>query len=107
MFGLGRLHRFIRSAFTQVIVVPEGPEMLKSGMKSGRMVKRRRKPRTVEVAPGERFVWGMMALIIALVGSIALEAVHIVVTGRLSAELLVVISGLVGSFTTAFLLGKE
>lgn len=49
----------------------------------------------------------MTALIISLVGTIVLEAIHIIVAGRLSTELFTVISGLIGSFTTAFCLGPE
>ena len=49
----------------------------------------------------------MTALIISLVGTIVLEAIHIIVTGRLSTELFTVISGLIGSFTTAFCLGPD
>ena len=49
----------------------------------------------------------MTALIISLVGTIVLEVIHIIVTGRLSTELFTVISGLIGSFTTAFCLGPD
>jgi len=77
--------------------------------KSARRGKKTRqpKPQTVALPPSERFVWFMTALIISLVGTIVLEAIHIIVTGRLSTELFTVISGLIGSFTTAFLLGPE
>jgi hypothetical protein len=77
--------------------------------KSARRGKKTRqpKPQTVAVPPSERFVWCMTALIISLVGTIVLEAIHIIVTGRLSTELFTVISGLIGSFTTAFCLGPE
>ena len=67
-------------------------------------VKRRR---TRSVAPSERFVWGMVTLIVALVGVLALEVVCIVVTGAFNSELLAVISGLVGSLVTAFVMGKK
>ncbi len=49
----------------------------------------------------------MTLLIIALVGVIILEGVCIVVTGQVNPELLSVISGLVGSLATAFLMGKR
>jgi hypothetical protein len=48
----------------------------------------------------------MTALIVALIGSIVLEGVYIAVKGELSVEIWTVIAGLIGSFTTAFLLGK-
>jgi hypothetical protein len=59
------------------------------------------------VTPSERFVWGMVALIVALVGVILLEALCIIVTGTVNAELLAVISGLTGSLVTAFVMGKR
>jgi nicotinamide riboside transporter PnuC len=42
-----------------------------------------------------------------LVGVIALEIVCILVTGAFNGELLAVISGLVGSLVTAFVMGKK
>lgn len=58
--------------------------------------------------PSERFVWGMVGLIIALVGAIILEALYLVLTGGdVNRELLAVISGLVGSLTTCVVLGKK
>jgi hypothetical protein len=61
----------------------------------------------VQVSPSERFVWGMATLIIALVGVIGLEAMYILVTGTVNGEVLAVISGLVGSLVTAFVMGKK
>jgi hypothetical protein len=49
----------------------------------------------------------MVALIVALVGVILLEALYIMVTGTVNAELLAVISGLTGSLVTAFVMGKR
>jgi len=68
---------------------------------------RSRRYRRVAVTPSERFVWGMVALIVALVGVILLEALYIMVTGTVNAELLAVISGLTGSLVTAFVMGKR
>jgi hypothetical protein len=55
----------------------------------------------------ERFVWGMVSLIICLIGAIFLEAIYIIVTGRLSIELSTIVSGLIGSFTKAFLMRQK
>lgn len=68
---------------------------------------RRRRFRPVRVSPSERFVWVMALLIVALVGVFVLEAIYIVVTKSVSNELAAVISALVGSVTTAFLMGKK
>ncbi|HLE74913.1 MAG TPA: hypothetical protein VI864_02585 [Candidatus Bathyarchaeia archaeon] len=68
---------------------------------------RSRRRRSTQVPPSERFVWGMVLLIIALVGVIVLEAVNIIVTGTVNSEILAVISGLVGSLVTAFVMGKK
>jgi hypothetical protein len=53
------------------------------------------------------FAVGMVLLIIALVGVIALEAVYILVTMTVSTELLVVISGLTGALASRFLEAKR
>jgi hypothetical protein len=69
---------------------------------------RKRKPsRDRRVSPSERFVWGMVLLITALVGVIVLEALSIVVTGVVNSELLSVITGLVGALVAAFVVGKK
>jgi len=62
---------------------------------------RRREP------PSERFVWAMVLLVIALIGVIVLEAIYIVVTKSVNNEMVAVISALVGSLVTAFLMGKK
>jgi hypothetical protein len=49
----------------------------------------------------------MVLLLIALVGTIMLEAVYIIVTKNISDELVAGISALVGSLATAFLMGKR
>ena len=67
-------------------------------------VKRRR---TRSVAPSERFVWGMVVLIVALAGLIAIEIVYVLVTGQISTEILVVIGGLVGALASRFLEAKR
>jgi hypothetical protein len=54
--------------------------------------------------PRERFVWSMVSLNICLTSAILLEAIYMFVTGRLSIELPTIVSGLIGSFTTAFLI---
>jgi hypothetical protein len=97
-----RLRSFIRTYFTRECV-PVGKPL--ASAQTTRDGKSRR--RTRSVAPSERFVWGMVTLIVALVGVLVLEAVCIVVTGAFNSELLAVISGLVGSLATAFLMGKK
>jgi hypothetical protein len=42
-----------------------------------------------------------------VVSVVVFEGVYIVVTGKLSTELLAVISGLIGSLTTTFLMGNK
>ena len=64
----------------------------------------RRKPNQ---EPSERFIWGMLTLITALIGVIILEATHIITTGQVNDEMITIISGLMGSLATAFLLGKK
>jgi hypothetical protein len=93
---------YIRDYFTREYV-PVGKPL--ASAQTTRDGKSRR--RTRSVAPSERFVWGMVTLIVALVGVLVLEGVCIVVTGTLNSELLAVISGLVGSLATAFLMGKK
>jgi len=105
---LGRLRDRIRKRFTRIIYESVASTVLESSRhKSARIARRKRSPRARALPPSERFVWGMVALIIALVGAIVLEAIFIVVTGRVSTELVAVITGLIGSFTTAFLLGPK
>lgn len=99
---LDRLRNWIRKQFTRMVLVSERAEsnvVSKARTRSGRR-------RSAQV-PSERFVWGMVLLIIALVGVIVLEAICILVTGTVNNEMLAVISGLVGSLVTAFLMGKK
>ncbi len=90
------------------MLVSEGtPESISSDTtRTGRT--RSRRFRRVTVPPSERFVWGMVGLIIALIGAIILEGMYLVLTGgKVSMELLAVISGLVGSLTTCVVMGKR
>ena len=101
-----RVRNFIRDWFTRFILASEQAEGAGGdGVRAARTSKR--KYRRVAVAPSERFVWGMVTLIIALVGVIFLEAMYIMVTGTVNSEVLAVISGLVGSLVTAFVMGKK
>ena len=100
---LGRLRNFIRKRFTRTVLVSERAE----SDTTGKARTRSRRRRSALVSPSERFVWGMVTLIIALVGVIALEIVCILVTGAFNSELLAVISGLIGSLVTAFVMGKK
>jgi hypothetical protein len=104
---LDRLRSFVRAYFAKVVVVSERQA---EGVPADavRMPRTRsRRYRRVAVAPSERFVWGMVTLIIALVGVIVLEAMHLLITGTVNSEMLAVISGLIGSLVTAFVLGKK
>jgi len=69
--------------------------------------RKRKHERSRGVPPSEKFVWGMILLITALVGVIVLEALCIVVTGSVNAELLSVVTGLVGALVAAFVVGKK
>lgn len=102
---------FIRRFFTRTVYVTDKvqsprtvPVAVDGAQKSTR---KRKRGRTAQVSPSERFVWGMATLIVALVGVLVLEVVCIVVTGAFNSELLAVISGLVGSLVTAFVMGKK
>ena len=100
---LTRFRGFIRRQFTRSVLVSARVES--DGASKART--RSRRNRLVQVSPSERFVWGMATLIIALVGVIGLEAMYILVTGTVNGEVLAVISGLVGSLVTAFVMGKK
>ena len=98
-----RLRDFIRGYFSVTVCSDDAP--LPCVQDTTRAKPKRR--RTRKVSPSERFVWGMVTLIIALVGVLVLEVVCIVVTGAFNSELLAVISGVVGSLVTAFVMGKK
>ena len=55
----------------------------------------------------EQLIWSMTVLIVALVGTVALKAIYIVIAGRLSTELVKIISRLIGSFTTPFMMENK
>ena len=59
------------------------------------------------VVPSERFVWAIIAVIVALVGLIVLEAVYILVTGKFSSDLFSAISGIATGLVTVFVMGKR
>lgn len=100
---LDRLRNVIRKHFTRTVSVSERAE---SDTTSKARTRSRRR-QSAQVTPSERFVWGMVTLIIALVGVIVLEAMYILVTGTVNSEMLAVISGLIGSLVTAFVMGKR
>ena len=94
-----RLRSFIRDYFTcSIVAVDDFP--LAIAQNTTRKVKRRR---TRSVAPSERFVWGMLVLIFALAGLVAIELVVILVTGAVNDVILIVVSGLVGALASRFL----
>jgi hypothetical protein len=49
----------------------------------------------------------MVVLIVALVGLVAIEIAVILVTGQISTEILVVLSGVVGALASRFLEAKR
>ena len=106
---LTRLRSSIRRYFTKTVIADcklQSPRTVPVAVDGAQKTTRKRR-RTLQVSPSERFVWGMATLIIALVGVIALEAMYILVTGTVNGEVLAVISGLVGSLVTAFVMGKK
>jgi sorbitol-specific phosphotransferase system component IIC len=99
---VSRLRVFIRDWFTHEAVSSEMP---KPSTQDTTRKKPRRRYRTV--VPSERFVWGIVAVIVALVGLIALEAVCIAVTGAFNSEVFSGISGIVTGLVTVFVTGKR
>lgn len=103
MVGIvNRLKDFIRVWFTREAVCFEMPQ---ASTQDTTRKKPRRRYRTV--VPSERFVWGIIAVIIALVGLIVLEAVWIVVTKTFNLELFSGISGIATGLVTVFVMGKR
>lgn len=98
---IDRLKTFIRSYFSVDYDEPMTSTKDTSGKREHRRRCRSRTP------PSEKFVWGMVLLIIALIGVIVLEAIYIVVTKSVNNEIVAVISALIGSLATAFLMGKK
>ena len=97
-----QLKDFIRSYFTREVVSFEMPQ---ASTQDTTRKKPRRRYRTV--APSERFVLGIIAVIIALVGLIVLEAVYILVTGKFSSDIFSAISGIATGLVTVFVMGKR
>ena len=97
-----RLKSFIRVWFTREVVCFEMPHASAQSTRDGKSHRRSR-----SVAPSERFVWGIIAVIIALVGLIALEVVCIVVTGVFNSDVFSGISGIVTGLVTVFVMGKR
>ncbi len=97
---LGKLRGWLRKYFT--IQVYDEPEPCIHTTRT--KPKNRRRQRAVP--PSERFVWAMVVLIISLVGLVVVEVIYVLVTGQLSTEILVVISGLVGALASRFLEAK-
>ena len=99
---INRLKNFIRIWFTREAVCFEMPQ---ASTQDTTRKKPRRRYRTV--VPSERFVWGIIAVIIALVGLIVLETVWIVVTKTFNLELFSGISGIATGLVTVFVMGKR
>src|SRR5664280_1255042 len=99
---VSRLRAFIRDWFTHEVASFEMP---KPSIQDSTRKKPRRRYRTV--VPSERFVWGIIAVIVALIGLIALEAVVIIVTGTFNSEVFSGISGIVTGLVTVFVMGKR
>ena len=102
---LGRFRDFVREYFTRTVCLDDKPlPRVQDTTRAKAKVKRRR---TRSVAPSERFVWAMVVLVVALVGLVAIEIVYVLVTGQISTEILVVVSGLVGALASRFLEAKK
>ena len=99
---INRLKDFIRVWFTREAVCFELPQ---ASTQDTTRKKSRRRYRTV--VPSERFVWGIIAVIVALVGLIVLEAVYILVTGKFSSDIFSAISGIATGLVTVFVMGKR
>ena len=99
---INRLKDFIRIWFTREAVCFDMPQ---ASAQDTTRKKSRRRIRTV--VPSERFVWGIIAIIVALVGLIVLEAVYILVTGKFSSEIFSAISGIATGLVTVFVMGKK
>ena len=106
---LNRLRRWLRDYFSYVVYEKQ-PFGAEGGVRTHDSLKpliNRRQRRRRVVSPSERFVWGMVLLLVALVGMILLETIFIVVTRTINDDLIAGISALLGSLTTAFLMGKR
>jgi hypothetical protein len=103
MVGLvERLKSFIRDWFTREVVSFEMPQPSTQDTTRKKIRKRYR-----SVLPSERFVWGIIAVIIALVGLIALEGACVVVTRSFNSDVFSGISGIVTGLVTVFVMGKR
>ena len=100
---LGRFRAFIRKYFTKTVLVSARVEV----DSANKAMTRSRRNRSVQVSPSERFVWAMVVLVVALVGLVAIEIAYVLVTGQISTEILVVVSGLVGALASRFLEAKK
>jgi hypothetical protein len=85
---VSHLRNFIRDWFTRKCAVVDDLPVA-SVQDTTRKVKRRR---TRSVPHSERFVWAMLALIVALIGLVAIELVIILVKGAVNNAILVVVS---------------
>jgi hypothetical protein len=110
MMLLSRLRRWLRDYFSYVVYEKQS-SVGETGVRAHDFMKplinRRHQRRRRVVSPSERFVWGMVLLLVALLGMILLETIFIVVTGTINDDLIAGISALLGSLTTAFLIGKR
>jgi len=97
-----RIRNYIRQYFSKE---PEQDQEARTTATTRKQQTRNRhKPSNI---PSERFIWSMITLITALIGVIFLEAIYIIVTKEVNNELIAIVSGLIGSLATAFLMGKN
>lgn len=68
--------------------------------------KRGKQTLKVQLPPSEALVWGCVLLLIFFSALVALQALHLIVTGKLSAEIWAGIMTLVGVFVGAFFGGR-
>ena len=103
---VSHLKSFVRDWFTRECMPLDKPQtQTQASASSTREGQSRGRSRTV--VPSERFVWGIIAVMIALVGLIGLEAVYIIVTKTFSSEVFSGISGIVTGLVTVFVMGKR
>ena len=102
---LGRFRDFIRTYFSVAGCSDDDPLPRVQDTTRAKLKGKRR--RAGSVAPSERFVWAMVVLVVSLVGLVAIEIAYVLVTGQISTEILVVVSGLVGALASRFLEAKR
>lgn len=114
-----RARNFLRRKFSKTLTLPDEQieeiprssfELDPQQVRTVRRIStksRKTKHRNVVVPPSERFVWAMIFLFVALIGTIVLQAIHLIVLHIMNSELTTIISGLISSIITAVLLESK